>query len=92
MPERVREPSLAMLSPRGFVIDRSLYVGRAGFGGAIDEMAGFLDEEFDPRGGQANVGRARLFRLAGYGFVHEEWSALHMKSGNAAQVPQLARA
>ena len=92
MPERVGEPSLAMVSPRRFVIAWSLYVRRAGFGGAIDEVARFVNEYFDPGGGETNVGRARLFRLARYGFVHEEWGAVHVKSGNAAQVPQLGRA
>ena len=92
MPERVREPSLAMSSPRGFVIDWRLDIRRAGFGGAIDEVARFVNEHFDPGGGQTNVGRARLFRLAGYGLVHEERGALHVKAGDAAQVPELARA
>ena len=65
MPERIREASLAMSSPTGFVIDRRLYISRAGFCGAIDEAAGVRDEEFDPRGGQPNVGRTWLLRLAG---------------------------
>lgn len=92
MPERIREPSLAMSSPRGFAIDRRLYVGRAGFGGAIDEVARLIDEELDPGGGQPNVGRARLFRLAWYGLMYEEWGAVYMKAGHASQVPELARA
>ena len=92
MPERVREPSLAMSSPRSLVIDRRRYIRRAGFGGAIDEAARFLNEHFDPGRGQTNVGRARFVRLAGYGLVHEEWCAPHVKAGNAAQVPELARA
>ena len=91
MPERIREASLAMSSPRGLMIRGRLCIRRAGFGGAIDEAAGFLDEDFDPRGGQPNVGRARLSRLAWYSLVHEEWGAVQMETGNSAQVPELAR-
>ena len=74
------------------MIDRRLYIRPAGFGGAIDEVARLRSEYLDPGGGQTNVGRARLFRLPGYGLVHEEWGAPHVKAGNAAQVPELARA
>jgi|HubBroStandDraft_6_1064221.scaffolds.fasta_scaffold485415_2 hypothetical protein len=92
MPERIREPSLAMGSPRDLMIGERLYVGSAGVGGSIDEAAGFIDEDLDPRGGQPNIGRARLARLAWYGLVDKEWSAVQIKAGNSAQVPEFAGA
>jgi hypothetical protein len=90
MSERIREASLAMSSPRSLMIRERFYLCSAGFGGAIDETAGFIDEDFDPRGGQPNVGRARLARLAWYSLVHEEWGAVQVKAGNSAQVPEFA--
>ena len=83
MPERIREASLAMGSPRRFMIGERLDVRCAGVGGSIDEPAGFIDEDLDPRGGQPNVGRARLARPAGYCLVHEEWGAVQIQAGNA---------
>ena len=90
MPERIRETSLAMASPRDLMIGERLYVRSAGVGGSIDEAARFIDEDFDPRGGQPNVGRARLARLSWHGLVHEEWGAVQMQAGNSAQVPEFA--
>jgi hypothetical protein len=78
MPERIRETSLAMSSPRDFMLREGFYVGSAGFGGAIDEAAGFVGEDFDPRGGQPNLDRARLARLAWHSLVDEEWSPVQM--------------
>jgi hypothetical protein len=92
MPERIREASLAMSSPRGFTIGGRLYIRRAGFGGAIDEAAGLINEDFDPRSGQPNFRRARLSHLSCYSLVHEEWGAVQIKAGNSTQVPELARA
>jgi hypothetical protein len=87
MAERIRETSLAMGAPRGLMIRGWLHVRCAGFGGAIDEAVGLIDEDLDPRGGQSNVGRARLARLAWHGLVHEERSALEMKARNTAEIP-----
>ena len=90
MPERIRETSLAMASPGGFMIGERLYVRSAGVGGSIDEAAGFIDEDFDPRGGQPNVGRARLARLTWYSLVHEERGTVQMKAGNVLYQPTAA--
>ncbi len=92
MPERIGETSLAMGSPRDLMIGERLDVRSAGVGRSIDEPAGFIDEDLDPRGGQPNGGRARLTRLAWYGLVHKEWSAVQIKAGNSAQIPEFAGA
>ena len=72
------------------MISERLYLRSTGFGGAIDEATGFIDEDFDPRGRHANVGRARFARLPWYSLVHEERGTVQMKAGNAAQVPEFA--
>ena len=72
------------------MISERLYLRSAGFGGAIDEATGFIDEDFDPRGRHPNVGRARFARLPRYSLVHEERGTVQMKAGNAAKVPKFA--
>ncbi len=73
MPEWIRETSLAMGAPRCLMIRRRFYLRRSGFGSVIDEAGGVIDEDFDPRRGQPDVGRARLSRLA--------WDSLVTKNG-----------
>ena len=92
MPERIRETSLSMSSPRDFMIRERLYVDRAGFSGAIDQTGGFVGEDFDPRRGQPSLDRARLAQLAWHSLVDEKWSPVQMKAGDSAQVPELVRA
>ena len=84
MPERIREASLAMSSPRGLMIGGMLDIARAGPGGAIDERSRFVNEDLDPSGAQANVCRAWLVRFAGDGLMHEEGSAFDVEPGDPA--------
>ena len=91
MPERIRKASLAMSSPRGLMIGGMLDIRRTGPGGAIDERSGFLNEDLDPSGGQANICRAWLVRLAWDGLMHEEGSAFDVEPGDPAQIPEHTR-
>ena len=92
MSERIREPSLAMTSPRRFVVRGRFYRSRARLGSAIDETAGLIDEDLDPRGRQSDLGRARLCLAARHSLVNEERGAVEMKPGDSAQVPELGGA
>src|SRR5271170_388923 len=78
MSERISEAALAMDSPRGLVIHWGLHRRRAGLASMIDEAARFINEDLDPRGGQADVGRARLCLPAWHGLVNEERRAVDM--------------
>ena len=92
MSERISEAALAMSSPRGFVVRGGFYRCRAGLASVIDEAAWLINEDLDPRGGQTDVGRARLCLPAWYSLVNEERRAVDMEPGNSAEVPELGRA
>jgi len=72
------------------VIRGRLYRGCARCGSAIDELIWLIDKDLDPRGGQINVGRARLCLAARYSLVNEERGAVDMKPGNSAEVQSSA--
>ncbi|MEA2197704.1 MAG: hypothetical protein QOJ25_1755 [Solirubrobacteraceae bacterium] len=84
MPERIRKASLAMSSPRDVVIGGRLHVGCAGASGLIDESTWLIDEDFDPRGRQPDVGRTGLSLSAWYGLVQKERGAVEMKASDSA--------
>jgi hypothetical protein len=92
MSERIREAALTVNSPRGLMIRRRLYRRRAVLSSVIDEAARLIDEDLDPCGGEAHVGRARLRVPARYGLVNEERRAADVEPGYSAEVPELGRA
>lgn len=92
MSERIGEAALAMHSPRGFMVGRGFYRRRAGLPRVINEAVWFINEDLDPRGGQAGVARALLCLPAWYSLVNEERRAVDLKAGNSAEVPQLGGA
>lgn len=92
MSKRIGEAALAMDSPRSFVIRGGFYRRCAGLAGVIDEAVWVIDEDLDPRGGQADVGRARLCLAAWYSLVNEERRAVDVEPGNSPKVPELGRA
>lgn len=69
MSERIGEAVLMMDSPLCFVIRGGFYRGRPSLGSTIDEAARLINENLNARGGQADVGRARLCRPAWYRLV-----------------------
>lgn len=92
MSERISEAALAMDSPGGFVIREWFYRRRAGLDSLIDEAIWFINKDLDPRGGQADIGRARLPLAAWYSLVNEERRTVDVEPGNSAEVPELRRA
>lgn len=92
MSERISEAALAMDSPRGFVIRGGFYRRRGGLASLIDEAVWIINEDLDPRGGEADIRRAQLCLPAWYSLVNEEWRAVYMETGNSAEVPELGRA
>ena len=92
MPERIREASLPVCSPRGLVHGHVLDVRRTMSSRAVDQVVGIVDEYLDPRGGQPDFGRARLTFFAWYCFVQKERRATQVEPGHPIQVPQLSRA
>ncbi len=92
MPERISEAALLMRSPRGLMAGEGLNLGGAGLGCLLDELAGVVDEDLDPRGGQSHLDRARLGFTARYGLVEHEGRTAQVKPGDTAKVPQLGGA
>jgi hypothetical protein len=69
-----------------------LNVSGAGLGRLLDELAGVVDEDLDPRGGQSDVDRTWLGFPARYGLVEHERCPAQVKPGDTAKVPQFGGA
>ena len=69
--------------------DERLNLGGAGAGCPLDELARVIDEDFDPRRGQADLDRAWLCFPSRYGLVEHEWRIAEVKTGDTAEVPKL---